>query len=35
MPTLKEMNRYMWGCGRSPHPHMYLLIFLRWPFSAA
>ena len=35
MPTLKEMNRHMWGCGRRPHPHICLLFFLRWPFSAA
>jgi len=32
-PTLKEMNRHMWG--RSPHPHICLLLFLRWPSSAA
>ena len=35
MPTPKEMNRPMWGCGRSPHPHIGLLLSLRWPFSAA
>ena len=35
MPNLKEMNRHMWGCGLHPHPHMCLLLSLRWPFSAA
>ena len=35
MPTLKEMNRHMWGCGRSLHPHICLFLFLQGPFSAA
>ena len=35
IPTLKEMNRHMRGCGLRPHPHICLLLSLRWPFSAA
>jgi len=31
MPTLKEMNRQLWGCGLRPHPHIGLLLSLRWP----
>jgi len=25
----------MWGCGRSPHPHIYRSSSLGWPFFSA
>ena len=28
MPTLKEMNRHMWGCGLRPDPHICLFLSL-------
>ncbi len=28
----REEDRYMWGCGRSPHPHIYLFIPLEGSF---
>ena len=24
----REEERYMWGCGRSPHPHIYHSLLL-------
>jgi hypothetical protein len=24
----REEDRYVWGCGRSPHPHTYLSLLL-------
>ena len=28
----REEDRYMWGCGRSPHPHMYPFSLLSVAF---
>ena len=30
---LREGNRYMWGCGPSPHPHIYPSILFAGSFS--
>ena len=35
MPTLKEMNRHVWGCGLRPHPHSCRLLCLRWPLFSS
>jgi len=29
----QEEDRYMWGCGRSPHPHIYPSLLLDGIFS--
>jgi hypothetical protein len=30
---LREGGRYIWGCGRSPHPHIYLPLSFDGVFS--
>ena len=32
---LREADRYMWGCGRSPHPHIYPSLLLEGGFFSA
>jgi len=32
---LREEDRYMWGCGRSPHPHIYPSLLLAGVFFSA
>ena len=31
----REEDRYMWGCGRSPHPHIYPSLILEGIFFSA
>ena len=31
----REEDRYMWGCGRSPHPHIYPFPLLEGSFFSA
>jgi hypothetical protein len=32
---LREEDRYMWGCGLRPHPHMYLSLLLAGGYFSA